>query len=148
MGSPQKIINRAKRRTDYFRMGRAEAQVACQFSAAVLTFANLLPNAIGGVYKKPTRKSCFRSRRGGSTSHLLSIMSKVLRRVTSDEAVLSIATAPKGVVAERESGNYCALLCIIVHYWEAVGRSGKVPFPRIVSLCRETIKSARWICWK
>ena len=45
MGSPQKIINRAKRRTDYFRMGRAEAQVACQLSGAVLTFATLLPNA-------------------------------------------------------------------------------------------------------
>ena len=27
-------------------MGRAEAQVACQFSVAVLTFATLLPNAI------------------------------------------------------------------------------------------------------
>ena len=45
MGAPQKIINRAQRRTDYFRMGRAEAQVACQFSVAVLTIANLLPNA-------------------------------------------------------------------------------------------------------
>ena len=46
MGAPQKIINGAqRRRTDYFRMGRAEAQVACQFSVAVLTIANLLPNA-------------------------------------------------------------------------------------------------------
>ncbi|MBP5476568.1 MAG: hypothetical protein J6Y00_02645 [Paludibacteraceae bacterium] len=38
------------------------------------------------------------------------MMSKVVRRVTSDEAVLTIATAPKGVVAERESVTYCALL--------------------------------------
>ena len=27
-------------------MGKAEAQVACQFSVAVLTIANLLPNAM------------------------------------------------------------------------------------------------------
>ena len=90
------------------------------------------------------------------------MMSKVVRRVTSDEAVLTIATASKGVVAERENGTEWDLLCIngmqrdavgqrqsplsylcavkrlevgiIVHYWEAVGSSGKVPIPAIVSL--------------
>ena len=46
------------------------------------------------------------------------MMSKVVRRVTSDEAVLTIATAPKGVVAERESGNFCALLGSSGTQWE------------------------------
>ena len=174
LGSPQKIINRAKRRTDYFRMGRAEAQVACQFNAVVLTFATLLPNAsdrflpvfllyYGGVYKNRQESLAFEV--GEEEVRVIYfLMSKVVRRVISDEAVLTIATAQRALLPNakvKSNGNYCTLLqetesnvkvrfprivplhrlsrkwdavWLIVHYWEAVRSSGKVPIPRIVSL--------------
>ena len=114
MGSPQKIINRAKRRTDYFRMGRAEAQVACQYNRVVLTIASLLPNASGGVYVLPN------------------VSDRFLCLYASIDYVKGINLgSPRVPETVKWDG-----VGLIVYKRDATGRSGTTPIPCIVSLHR------------
>ena len=109
--------------TELVLEGRAEAQVACQFNAVVLTFANLLPNAsdrfrpffcyIMEGYINRQESPAFEVGEEGSTSHLLSMMSKVVRRVTSDVAVLTFAIAQMALLPNA-SDRFCPFFCYIM----------------------------------
>ena len=89
-------------------MGRAEAQAACQFSGAVLTFASLLPNAKMG--------------RSVTYCALLGSSGKQWESANPRYRIF----APSFSKAES-NGNYCTLL-------QETERNVKVRFPRIVSL--------------